>query len=122
MKKLFYAGIFSVLISGCATPKTTLVSYPVVVDEREGTYIRDSNDNCTLKIPDLEGKTWYIYDDSCKGTADSISIASLDRNSLLYLRENLTSRTKKYLDTLLQSSVEQVYKKHTTRRQEDFPF
>lgn len=117
-------GIVSGLVSSCATPKITFIDYPVVVDEMEGTYTRDSNDNCALKIPDLGGKTWYIYDERCKGSADSVSIASLDldQTQLLYLREDLTLRTQQHLDELLQNSVEQVKKKHITRDYYGLPF
>ncbi|MEK6904937.1 MAG: hypothetical protein AABX24_00900 [Nanoarchaeota archaeon] len=106
MKKMLYAGIFSGLMSSCTVPQTSYANYPVVVDEIKSIYIKDSNGNCYLKMPQTEGRELLIYDEKCDKIADSVALSSHERFFYLYERKELNLRSGQFMDMLLQKAEE----------------
>ena len=121
MRKMLYVSGMSALLSGCAS-QTTFVDYPVVVDNVKAIYTRHSNNDCSLKIPMPEEKEWHVYDQGCKGSADSISMVFPDGYFLLHQREDLNLESQQYLDFLLQKTVEYLDNKNTKRGYNELPF
>ena len=118
---MLYVGICSALMSGCATPQTTFVDYPVVVDGVKSTYTKDSNGNCYLKIPEAEGKEWRLYNEQCDETTDSVALVFQEHFLLYHDRKEFGIEILQF-DALFLHAEDYLKNKEKKRGYNDIPF
>ena len=118
---MLYAGICSALMSGCATPQTTFVDYPVVVDGVKSTYTKDSNGNCYLKIPEAEGEEWRLYNEQCDETTDSVALVFQEHFLLYHDRKEFGIEILQF-DALFLHAEDYLKNKEKRRGYNDIPF
>ena len=118
---MLYAGICSALMSGCATPQTTFVDYPVVVDGVKSTYTKDSNGNCYLKIPEAEGEEWRLYNEQCDETTDSVALVFQEHFLLYHDRKEFGIEILQF-DALFLHAEDYLKNKEKKRGYNDIPF
>jgi hypothetical protein len=122
MKRILYAGIFSVLMSSCATPKTTFVDYPVIVDGIKSIYTKDSEGNCYLKMPAAEGREWRFFNEGCDETGDSVALSFQEYFLLHQERKELDQKSRHFIDTLFLQADNYQKNKEKKRGFNDIPF
>lgn len=122
MKNTLYAGFCSALLSSCSTPQTTFLEYPAVVEGVKSTYIRDSNDNCYLKVPQSDGNELRIYDENCDQTADSVALSFQEHFLFNHDRKELNLGSRLFLDLQLGQAVDYLKNKYVKRDYNEIPF